>query len=287
MLSVLMILRFVEGVSISAILVSADYLLGRLSSEKERGLWLSFYGVALSVGLLLGPMITLFLGMNLGLWGVAVSALLISILSFKKISIPTEDQSVASQLFSPPLLIAALYGFLEASLVAIVPLISIEYFHQKPQWILVAAILAAAIASIPLGWLGDRFKPRRIVVFLLAFLALVDLLYGAIWSSFPEGVTSQFIIFSIPVFFGILCGGFYPLGFAWLLEGYSSDQYGLASGRFTRYYGAGSLAGPLILSLIYDRYHLAGFFYALSVLGISSWLFIFLWRGKQYDVQKI
>ena len=284
-LTILMMLRFGEGLAISAILVSADYLLGRLTEEKERALWLSFYGVALSVGLLLGPVITILIGLNFALFGVATIALVLSALSFKKILISNVEEFIVAHSFSPALLIAALYGFLEASLVAIVPLIALEYFHQKPQWILVAAIVSAALFSIPLGLLGDRFKPKRVVQVLLVLLGLGSLAYASVWLGFPQWTGSLLLIFSVPVFFGILCGGFYPLGFAWLLEGYPSQQYGLASGRFTRYYGAGSLAGPLLLSLIYDRFQLAGFFFALAALGIVSGLILLTWKGTQNEVR--
>ncbi|MGZ3735266.1 MAG: MFS transporter, partial [Bdellovibrionota bacterium] len=53
------LLRLFEGLGLSAIYVSADVVLCRASRDDERGRWLSYYGVALSLGLLCGPITVL------------------------------------------------------------------------------------------------------------------------------------------------------------------------------------------------------------------------------------
>ena len=89
------LLRFIEGLTLSAVFVSADYLLGKLSASDERGRWLSYFGVAISAGLLLGPLLVLGMPASFGdpMQGVALAALACAVGTGAWIRVPRETSN--------------------------------------------------------------------------------------------------------------------------------------------------------------------------------------------------
>ncbi len=290
-------IRFVEGLSLSAIFVASDFILGRQSSPNERGRWLSYYGVALSAGLLMGPIVSLgteklALGLQISeatAHSPALPLLLVSgiagILSLLSIKVQVPKLEVEKNIASPPpiapLLSGALYGYMEAGLVAVFPVIAVTEFHVVPEYCLFAVILSAALCSIPWGMLSDRIGPRKIVFFLLCALAIGPVAILS-FRSFFQPIS---IAFLSSIFFGTLAGGIYPLGFAWLLETLPESQYGYAAGSFARAYGAGSLLGPLACGIATQIWGSKGLFTAMAVAGIFGVTAVFftsnsIWRRE-------
>ena len=160
-------LRFAEGLSMSAIFVAADFVLGRLSAAHERGQWLAYYGVALSIGLLLGPTLALVaskLGGTLGLpetlansalFPLAIVAALSAALAiagfFTRVPVIAAPPAEGLQLNFGALTTASVYGFMEAALVAVFPVLAVKTFHVTPEYCLLTVILSAAVSSIAWG----------------------------------------------------------------------------------------------------------------------------------------
>lgn len=278
-------LRFLEGIALSAIYVAADFVLGRLSVESERGRWLSYYGVALSAGLLLGPLAILFWPESATTSKSAISTgplflliamvLLVGVFSvgIKALRISSVEQkgSAKSALATTPLYIGAGYGALEASLVALLPVIGLTLLQIQPEKILVVLILTAALSSIFWGELTDKIGPVRSV-----FLIVLVLTLGSALLLFMHAVEPRLFAYSMAVLFGIVAGGLYPTAFAWLLRELPAAHYGFASGAFTRAYGLGSLAGPALAGLMTAAYGTHGLLGFTGLLGFSS--LVLMWR---------
>ncbi len=264
------IFRFLEGLSLSAIFVAADYVLCRASANSDRGQWLSYYGVALSIGLLFGPAIILILdwlatphSLLKSLLGVATAALLLAITSLRYELPSTEKQNDAPLRESRAALAAILYGFFEAGLVATLAATALKSTSLRVEYVFILIILSAAIASIYWGNRIDKIGGRKTLqqVFLMLFLGLGALLLIPLFFSVPERILAAAVIF------GIAAGGIYPAGFAWLIEGSDASQYGYASGLFTRAYGFGSLFGPLCFGLFIEKNGQVGLYMLACFLG--------------------
>ncbi|MBI3543717.1 MAG: MFS transporter, partial [Deltaproteobacteria bacterium] len=124
--------RFVEGLALSAVYVAADFILGRLSKPRERAQWLSYYGVALSIGLALGPLAALALARvspkPLFVLG-AVAALALTLAAFAgraRVGRLPSSESTKLKLGLGPLSTGAVYGFMEAGLVAVFPVLAVR-----------------------------------------------------------------------------------------------------------------------------------------------------------------
>jgi MFS family permease len=271
------LLRFLEGLSISAVFVGADFVLGRTSAPATRGQWLSYYGVALSVGLLLGPTIGLATSsLRLSLFIVAALALAGGLLSFRLRVDPCKGPRGEKPRLEPGALISAAgYGFLEAGLVAVFPVLAVSQFRVVPEHCLVVCILSAALSSIGWGLATDRFGAPSVVRVLLAGFALSPALLAAM--ALPPDWTA----FLACAVFGILAGGLYPTGFAWLLKDVPETQFGYASGAFARSYGVGSLAGPLLVGASAHFFGARGFFLCMAGAGALSYLLALGQRQKQ------
>ena len=184
------LLRFFEGLSLSAIFVSADVVLCRSSSDEDRGRWLSYYGVALSLGLLFGPAILLILesldvpsAIFWSLLVVAFFAILSAFLSFT-FHLPTlETQDEVASLNRRASISAALYGFLEAGLVAVLAAAVLRSFSAKIETIFIVLILSAAAASAIWGIIIDRVGGRTTLfcVHLVLCAGLAVIAFLEIW----------------------------------------------------------------------------------------------------------
>lgn len=263
-------LRFFEGLGLSAVYVSADVVLCRASADDERGRWLSYYGVALSLGLLTGPALVLLVervregsALNPTLAALAALTFLFGALSLRLRLSPAESNEEKGGLEPRAGWAAVLYGFLEAGLVAVLAALVVERFKASVETVFIALILAAAPASLFWGWLIDRIGGRRTLravfaVFVLSEAALF-LLGDGPWLPYLTAAA-----------FGCAAGGIYPAGFAWLVEGCSPARYGYASGLFTRAYGLGSLFGPLCFGFAVEGFAEKGFFGLALALGLAG-----------------
>ena len=270
------LIRFVEGLAISAVFVAGDFVLGRLSKEHERARWLSYYGVALSIGLLVGPALSLFAAkifnhrspaITLGL--VAGGAVLLAGASFRvRVESLRDVDSSSIKWPTGPLVSGASYGFMEAGVVAVFPILAATDLSVTPEYCLIAIIISAALSSIVFGELAERVDSSVLVRLLLlgmsaGFLALTLILHR---------VSPVTWAYSAGAFIGILAGGLYPLGFDWLLKRVPASEYGNASGAFARAYGLGSLLGPFALGYSTQFAHAAGMSAPLAVVGILAFL---------------
>ncbi|MBI3555543.1 MAG: MFS transporter [Deltaproteobacteria bacterium] len=274
--------RFVEGLAMSAVFVAADFVLGRLSAASERAQWLSYYGVALSIGLLLGPTLALVsgkLGATVGLRDELASSPLFPLGIVAAFSValcapgfltrvaPIENDGAGTPpLHRGALLTGVVYGFMEAALVAVFPVLAVKEFHVRPEYCLLTVILSAAVSSVVWGYLADKRGAAPIATLLVGGLAVGCAAFALGHATLGPSPTA----FGGCIFFGILAGGLYPVGFAWLLEGLPESAYGYASGGFARAYGLGSLSGPLAVGAAAQYFGSTGLFAAmLSASGLG------------------
>ena len=290
----LLLVRLFEGLALSALFTAADFALGRLSPILERARWLSFYGIALSLGLMLGPLLCLassrapryfpispgFAAEILLPFGLVSGAALILAAVAPRFRIAAVRGALAKPA-SPnrgALAVGAAYGGMEAAIVAVFPILAMGTLNVLPEYCLLTMIGFAGTTSFFWGWAADYFGPKRIAHVLLTILVLGPLtLFSATFLAAPT-----FIAYSSSALFGLLAGGLYPVGFAWLLESYQELEYGFASGSFTRAYSLGSLIGPTLAGVAAQYLGTRGFLGSLSSIGLISSISVYYFaRRKQ------
>ncbi|MGZ3712146.1 MAG: MFS transporter, partial [Bdellovibrionota bacterium] len=235
-----------------------------------RGQWLSYYGIALSLGLLFGPALLLigealhlFSALNTSLWIIAASAVLMAAVCGRQNLPVLQSSGEQPKLNKYASVSAALYGFLEAGLVAVLAATVLKSFHAKVETVFITIILSAALASAGWGYLIDRWGGRKTLL-ALHFVLAVSLGAAALIMTFWPG---ERMIFISSIFFGVVAGGLYPAAFSWLAEKIHPSHLGFASGHFTRAYGFGSLLGPLCFGFAVEWYGATGLFGISAVLG--------------------
>lgn len=265
-------LRFLEGLAISAVYVAADFVLGRLSKPNERGQWLSYYGVALSCGLLLGPALALgssaIIFSSSAFLPLAIVAALVFCLAIPAFAVRVpkllDEPTLATQaVAAAPLFSGAVYGFMEAGLVAVFPVLAVREFNVRPEYCLLTVIVSAALSSVGWGYAADHRGAGKTVRELLVFLAAGTATLGLCRVFLGNHAAA----YASCVFFGLVAGGLYPVGFSWLLEGMPENQYGFASGSFARAYGLGSLFGPLTLGWASQYFGSRGLFWGIAAIA--------------------
>ena len=270
--------RFAEGITLSAIYVAADFILGRLSAPKERGQWLSYYGVALSIGLLAGPALAL----SAAKFGISQSpvfplsvvaglAVIMGLVVLgKKVAQAPATDGPPSRLNLRALASGSAYGYMEAGLVAVMPILAVREFHVLPEYCLVVVIISAALSSIVWGIASDKNGPKPTVHVLLSLLLIGPFLILGLLSHFPSSI----VAYASCILFGIVAGGLYPVAFSWLLLDLPESQYGNASGGFARAYGLGSIFGPLLTGLAAENLGAQGFFLSMGIVGALGFAFV-------------
>ena len=276
-------LRLSEGISICAIFLGADYVLGRYSSLETRGKWLSFYGVALSLGLLTGPLVSLVaqragFSFALPLW-ILSSALLFTAVIVSDASFPKFEATgrPKPRLKNGPLGVGASYGFLESSLIALFPVLALNFFHLTPEWCLVITLVVAGAFSYPIGVWIDRGGARTVARASFLLLAIASGVL-ALWSRVNVGPGLAYLSCAV---FGISAAALYPSGFAGLLLDVEPEDYGYASGSFSRFYGAGSLLGPFFTGVCTQLWGASGFYFVLAICGLFGVILVSLsWKSS-------
>ena len=181
-------LRFCEGVALSAIFV-ADFALGRLSPPTERGRWLSYYGVALSLGLLMGPAFSLMMKVSTAIGVVAAVSFFCGIVAFKYRIDSQPESAEPLPLAKGALCAGAAHGFMEAGVVGVFPVFALMDFGVRPEYCLVTMIGFAGVSSLLWGWLSDRGGPEKIVTLLLGGLSGFSFLLIFTKISRPRGLS--------------------------------------------------------------------------------------------------
>jgi MFS family permease len=161
---------------------------------------------------------------------------------------------------------AVSYGALESALVSVLPVLALREFHVRAEWCLIVLILTAAVSSLIWGNRSDRWGPRAVATVLVGLLVLLPMLLLLLIPTLSPAALG----WSACVVFGILAGGLYPVGFSWLLVGLPEAHYGYASGAQARAYGLGSLVGPVSVGLVVERFHAAGLFGAVCLVGLLN-----------------
>jgi len=248
-------LRLLLGIALAGVYVATEIWLNRMLTAANRGRFFAFYGLAIAVGMMVGPqgIHLLHLSEQAPFWIGAAFFLIPFVLTWRV----TDEQSALDPVppgqgsgirrwgrllaFAPFAMGASfVYGYLDGALIGDFPIYGsrIGLSDAAISGALTLFMLGSITMQFPLGWLSDKQGRRRTLaiaaaVGLVAFLLL------------PLVDHDQPLLMAVLFLAGGALGSFYSLGLAYLgdqMDGRADMP--TANVLYTMLYGVGSLLGP-------------------------------------------
>jgi MFS family permease len=248
------LLRLLAGVSLAGFYVTIESWLLEYSTNKNRGVILALYMVAISSAQAFGqlflksytttsvvPFIVVTILLSLSVIPVAISNSksirtgheieLINIRSLTKIA----SSSIASCLVS---------GLFLSTIYSLLPVVfdGITGDTTKTSYLLFSTLLGGMILQYPIGLLSDNFDRRKVVIgvsILLLLLLIVIVVVGHENFSYPQLVIIYFI-------FGGMSFTFYPVGLSMVCDTLKSAHIVSVTQGLSIVEGLGSIIGPIL-----------------------------------------
>jgi MFS family permease len=284
------VLRFVFGLAMSGLYVTAESWLNERASNDTRGRLLAVYGFVVTFGLGLGQLLlgiddplntTLFIIVGILISLAVVPVALIRIPAPSE-PIPVEFSVVALARTAPlGVLAVAISGASGGAIIGLGAVYATQT-GMEPGLVgvfMASSIIGGAVSQYPLGYLSDRF-PRRRVVLAVAAAAVVIATAAAVLD--PTGL---WLIAAVAAY-GSIAFPMYSLAVSMINDMMPPHQLVAAAAGIMFVYGIGAVTGPIAGSVLMAAigpagyfWGLAGFFLPLVVYALGR--IIFTARPKQ------
>lgn len=285
--SILLILRFVQGIWFSIATTASGSLAADNIPPSRRGAGLGYFTMSTNLAVVVGPFIALtivqyfsydifFIAMSILLLIGALTAL--SIPPEKQVTIPSvKVKMTLNDLFEKKSLPIALIGSLIAfSYASILSYLSI-YSQQKDLLYLTSSFFAVfaivMLVSRPFtGRIFDEKGPRYIII-----PGLVFFMFGLILLAYMD---SPFTFLLSGAFIGLGYGAIVPSFQTLAIQSTTHERSGYATATFFTLFDSGIAIGSFILGIVASKLGYQGL-YLLSSGMVALTLIVFLMRMKQ------
>ncbi len=287
------VFRFVFGLAMSGLYVTVESWLNDRASNETRGRLLSVYMLVITFGLGFGQLLlgldsplnaTLFILVGILLSLAVVPVAMVRIPAPKE-TIPVEFSVVALTATAPlGVLAVVLSGAADGAILSLGAVYATK-IGMEPGLVgvfMAASLVGGAASQYPLGYLSDRF-PRRRVILAVATAAAVLATVGAILD--PAGPW----LFVLAAAYGALAFPMYSLAVSMINDVMPAHRLVAAAAGIVFVYGVGSIAGPLIVSVLMEFlgpagyfWGLAGFFVPLAVYALGRIVFTARPRQRRF-----
>lgn len=249
-------IRLLLGIGLSGLFVGTEIWLNRILTSANRGRVLSFYGLFLAFGMLIGPQ-----GINLLEISQTAPFLICAVCYLIPLFITSRVYDGDAQLepipegesngvrrwwriftFAPFAMCAAfVYGYLDAALNGSFPIYGVRIGMSVPtiSFSISVFIAGSILFQFPLGAFSDRWGRRRTLVLSslvgMGCFMLLPLFSHVIW-----------MMLAVLFVAGGALGSYYSLGLAFLGDLLNAGDLPTGNVLYTMLYGVGSLLGPSI-----------------------------------------
>ncbi|MEX2521040.1 MAG: MFS transporter [Paracoccaceae bacterium] len=266
-------LRFLFGFTTATLFVCSEIWIISAAPPKRRGLVIGIYGLFLSIGFLVGPLVLKMIGA--AGWAPFLTGAAISLCAIPPVlaawreqpdlSDETEGAASFADVFrffrtDPAILWAVtLFGVIEFGAMGLFPVWSIRLGADAAAALTLVALLAAGnvILQVPFGWLGDKADRRR----LLGVCAFASVMAAML---FPALAHTVWPLWLVTLLWGGLVVGLYTFSLNELGSRYIGAKLARGTGAFTTAYGFGALVAPPALGAALDAWPPHGMFYVLA-----------------------
>lgn len=244
-------LRYVLGTASESVLVTTESWVNQLGEERSRARTIAAYTAAVSAGMALGPLLLGHLGTGdaqpfLVGAGLAFAACLVVAIVRPPVVAMDEQRlggSLAATVRLAPLAFAAtaLNAALETAGLTFLPMYAMKlgWSEQGATSLVTTLLVGAIVLQLPIGWLGDRFDRRRLMVLLSVLSALTAL-------AWPAAMGIRWLGHALLFVWGGLFVGIYTLAVTSVGARYSGHELVRIYAGLSVAFGIGALLGPLL-----------------------------------------
>lgn len=151
--------------------------------------------------------------------------------------------------------------------------------QDEVSWVLTAYLIAVAIASPPIGWLGRRLGRKRFFLSVIIGFLIFSMLAGSA-DSLAEIVTYRFLQ-------GTFGAALVPLSHHILLETYPREEHGFAMGWWSVGVMIGAIIGPTLGGALTEFLSWRWVFYVNVPVGVVAFTILALFLPEsERDVEK-
>lgn len=271
------VLRVLVGIGDSALHYAAQLWVLMMSTVKNRGRSISFYGMSYGLGFSIGP-----LGIPLLKYGEAVPFLILAVLFlfillvvlFKLPNLKPEkseqgEQQPAGRYLKSyrlawfALIPAFLYGYMEAGINSNFPVYGLRsgFTLGEISTLLPFVGIGGLLLQLPLGIWSDKFGRKRV-------LTIAGIVGGASFLLIPVAGTNFWATLLLLTLAGGLVGSFFSLGLAYAADILPRVLLPAANVVASFHFNAGSIAGPNAGGAIMETGWNGGIFVLLGGLYI-------------------
>ncbi|MCL1599285.1 MAG: MFS transporter [Actinomycetia bacterium] len=262
-------LRFAFGLAMSGLYVTMESWLNERSTNETRGRLLSTYMLIVTIGLGLGPLLlglddplnaTLFILVGILISLAVVPVALIRIATPRE-TIPVKFSVISLARTAPLGVMAVVISGAAGSAVATLGALYATKIGMAPGLVgvfVAVSLVGAAATQYPLGSLSDRFPRRRVIL-----AASVGAMVFAGIAIFVD--SSGIWPFLLIAAYGSLVFPMYSLAVSMINDVIPENQLVAAAAGIVFVYGAGSVVGPVGVSILMDVLGPVGYFWGLAV----------------------
>lgn len=244
-------LRVIFHGAATIVFILSEFWITHQAPNARRGAVMGIYGIFLSIGFMVGPLIITVVGSQgatpfvLGTAILLLSALPIMLARraaprmIEKPSAPFSRFLIAAPMAT---LAAFVFGAVESGALSLMPVYGIRIgFNATDAVLLVSAMAAGSVAlQLPLGLLADRLDRRH----LLMACALAGALGAA---AIPFAAAHLMILLALIFVWGGFMAGLYTVGLIHLGARFSGTDLASANAAFVMMYSIGMLIGPTMM----------------------------------------
>lgn len=242
-------LRIALGASAEALFVMSETWTNVLSDEQTRGRTMAIYTAALSLGMVLGPMLLSLIGVNnlAFIVGAIIAIAAVVFVIPPWVIAPAKSQPERAQplryLKLAPIAIATtvLNAGVETAGLSFIALYAtgMGWNEDRAMQLISTLMLGAIVLQLPIGWLADKMDKRRLALILAWISAITALLWPFALKDIPLAFAMVFV-------WGGLFVGIYTVMLAMVGGRFQGNDLVGVYAVMGLAWGAGALIGPSV-----------------------------------------
>ena len=265
-------IRFVIGVGMSLHWVISETWLNDVAPEASRGLLAGIYSALMGLGFAIGPVILGITGSE-GSYPFVISAAVVLIAGAPLLLVRgmspamhhQPGQTVLGVLKLAPVIMLAsvISGVVDTATLALLPVYGLEVGMDEPTALLqlTVATVGGVVLQLPIGWLGDRYGRRHVLIGCAAIKTLMVALL-------PVVLDVPWLLWPILFLWGGVMIAFYTLALALMGTRFRGETLAKATSALVITYCLGSIVGPLVIGAVMDQLGPNGFIYGMVAASV-------------------
>ena len=241
-------IRFVLGGATEFLFIACDVWINQVAQEKTRGRVIGIYGLVMSAGFAVGPLVISFSGIEGWLpflIGIGFLLLVTLPLSLSRGVVPQVEGHASGRILyflmvAPTLMVAGLmYGFVDSAALSFLPIYGLGFGYDQTTVVtmVTVVIIGSVVAQYPIGWLADHVGGRVMII----GTTTVTLISGGL---LPFVIGQPPLLWPTLLLLGGALGGFYTIGMVVIGRRFRGADLVAVNAAFVLMWGLGAVGGP-------------------------------------------